>query len=100
MIEIHVQDDKGVSIKHNLQAGKHSIGKAADADIVLADQFASKYHAELHVSVKEVVIKDLGSTNGTFVNSISIAKCVLRNNDQIEIGEAKIVFVEVETRQR
>ena len=36
--------------------------------------------------------------NGTYVNGIRVLKCILRNNDQIDIGEAKIVFIEEKTR--
>lgn len=45
------------------------IGRAADNDIVLGDPRVSSYHARLIVSVAGTLIEDLGSANGTYLNS-------------------------------
>ncbi len=91
MIELYVQHENGQSVRHDLNAGKHCMGKATDADIVLTDPFASKYHAELHVTLDGVFINDLGSTNGTWMNDNKISdNKLLSDGDTFNIGNLSI----------
>jgi pSer/pThr/pTyr-binding forkhead associated (FHA) protein len=70
------------------------IGRSAECDIQLGVQNVSRKHARVVFHNEEYVIEDLESTNGVFVNGIKVVKCVLRKNDQIEIGGVKLVFNE------
>jgi pSer/pThr/pTyr-binding forkhead associated (FHA) protein len=70
------------------------IGRSAECDIQLGVQNVSRNHAQVVFHDEEYLIEDLESTNGVFVNGIKVVKCVLRNNDQIEIGGVKLVFNE------
>lgn len=70
------------------------IGRSADCDIQLGVQNVSRKHAAVVFQNEEYLIEDLESTNGVFVNGIKVVKCVLRNNDQIEIGGVRLVFNE------
>ncbi|HEC28363.1 MAG TPA: FHA domain-containing protein [Gammaproteobacteria bacterium] len=91
MIELHVQDGSGNTDKHYLSAGKHSLGKSADADIVLLDPFASKFHAELIVSNEGIYVQDLKSTNGTWVDGSKINKNhPLLHNESFNIGNLSL----------
>lgn len=84
---------------YELQKDQVVIGRKSDCHISLPLHGVSREHAKIIFRNEEYYIEDLNSTNGTFVNTIRIVKCVLRNNDQIQIGEAKIIFVEEKTRQ-
>jgi pSer/pThr/pTyr-binding forkhead associated (FHA) protein len=70
------------------------IGRSMECDIQLGVQNVSRKHARVFARNEEYLIEDLGSTNGVFVNGIKVVKCVLRNNDQIDIGGVKLVFNE------
>jgi hypothetical protein len=70
------------------------IGRSSECDIQLGVQNVSRKHARVLLQNEEYLIEDLESTNGVFVNGIKVVKCVLRNNDQIEIGGVKLVFNE------
>jgi pSer/pThr/pTyr-binding forkhead associated (FHA) protein len=70
------------------------IGRSTECDIQLGVQNVSRRHARVFFHNEEYLIEDLGSTNGVLVNGIKVVKCVLRNNDQIEIGGVKLVFNE------
>jgi pSer/pThr/pTyr-binding forkhead associated (FHA) protein len=70
------------------------IGRSVECDIQLGAQNVSRKHATVFFRHEEYFIEDLGSTNGVFVNGIKVVKCVLRNNDQIDIGGFKLVFNE------
>ena len=90
---------KGRPFGYELSTKTSSIGRALNCSVHLPLSGVSRLHARIFFRNEEYYIKDLNSTNGTYVNSVKIVKCVLRNNDQIDIGEAKMVFIEEKTRQ-
>jgi pSer/pThr/pTyr-binding forkhead associated (FHA) protein len=77
-----------------LGEGAVVIGRSSDCDIQLGVTNVSRKHARVVFHNEEYLIEDLESTNGVFVNGIRVVKCILRNNDQIEIGGVKLVFNE------
>ena len=76
------------------------VGRNADCSLQIPVDDVSRHHARIFCSNEEYYVEDLGSTNGTYVNGISIVKCVLRSSDQVEIGDVKMIFTEVEMRDR
>jgi ABC-type multidrug transport system ATPase subunit/pSer/pThr/pTyr-binding forkhead associated (FHA) protein len=66
--------------------GSLIIGRDASNDIVLEGLQISKKHARLILSGGQMVIEDLGSTNGTYVNGVRITKQILGPNDSVGIG--------------
>ena len=68
------------------------IGRTLDCGVKLSLDNVSRKHALIAFRNEEYHIEDLGSTNGTYVNGIKVEKCILRNNDQIEIAGVKILF--------
>ena len=48
----------------------------------------------------EYIVEDFASTNGSFVNGIQISRCILKDGDVIEVGEAKFHFYEEKVRQK
>ena len=82
-----------------LGQGEVIIGRDPQCGIQLKRTIVSREHARINYHNEEYHIEDLGSTNGTHVNGIKIVKCVLRNNDQIDIGGVKILFTEEKTLQ-
>lgn len=76
------------------------IGRDENCQVQLPLSNVSWNHARITCSGEEYVVHDLDSTNGTYVNNIRVSRCVLRNNDQIRIGEAGILFVQQKTREK
>jgi len=70
-----------------LDAQSTTIGRDETCDISLPSEAISRFHARLELdSEKNVTLKDLKSTNGTFVNGYSIREHLLRDGDRIRIG--------------
>ncbi|RJQ53270.1 MAG: FHA domain-containing protein [Actinobacteria bacterium] len=72
-----------------------SIGRAADSDLVLDNQFVSHHHAKIMAASDGFVLQDLDSTNGTFLDGQRVYELVpLRSGATIGIGKASIVYEE------
>ena len=76
------------------------IGRISQCKVQLQFDNTSRLHARITLRDEEYQIEDLESTNGTFVNGVQVQKCVLRSNDQIQIGDAKILFMEGKIRKK
>jgi pSer/pThr/pTyr-binding forkhead associated (FHA) protein len=64
-----------------------TVGRAADADLVLADELVSRRHARVSQRGAGAVVEDLGSRNGTFVNGNQIhGPTRLMPGDQLQFG--------------
>jgi adenylate cyclase len=66
------------------------VGRAVTSEIPIFDPTISRRHAELRVSAGGVQVKDLGSSNGTFINGARITDGSLAGGDSITFG--KVVF--------
>ena len=67
------------------------IGRSPGADIVIGDDFVSGRHARIAPAGSDVVLEDLGSTNGTILNGARIDRAqALRPGDVIDIGAVRL----------
>lgn len=69
-----------------------TLGRGLDNQIVLDDSRVSRTHAELHTRGGEWHLRDLGSTNGTYVNGYGIRERALESGDRISLGGVEMVF--------
>jgi hypothetical protein len=69
-----------------------TIGTAPDCHVVLHDKFMSSKHAEIKAEGGVWVLKDLGSTNGTYVNDKRVDKHELVDNDFVKFGNQLVKF--------
>lgn len=64
------------------------LGRSAETDVVLDDPYASEFHLRLVVQEDGIMLHDLGSTNGTYVNGRrASAPTLLRRGDTIQVGK-------------
>jgi hypothetical protein len=77
---------------YELQTPVTLLGRGTDCDLRLVDPGVSRHHAELRVEGDQVVLVDLGSTNGTFVNGQPVRRVVLSDGTQISLGRTTLVF--------
>ncbi len=64
------------------------LGRSDEADVLLDDPYASEFHMRLVASENGLVLHDLGSTNGTYVNGRRItAPTTMRRGDTIQVGK-------------
>ncbi|CUU34790.1 MAG: FHA domain-containing protein [Armatimonadetes bacterium] len=63
-----------------------TIGREQDNTLIIPDPAVSRHHARIAIEGGEVVLYDLGSTNGTFVNNMRITRHALRRGDVVRLG--------------
>ncbi|MBI3003834.1 MAG: FHA domain-containing protein [Ignavibacteriales bacterium] len=68
------------------------IGRSLQCKVLCSDQSVSRLHAKIRKESEGLVIYDLGSANGTFVNGEEIQKYVLKEGDRIEVGNYTIGY--------
>lgn len=90
MIEVILYRPGGKENTLHSEKSSLMIGKATGNDILLDEEGVSRYHARLSIDGTELVLEDLGSTNGTYVNSKRVERCALMPKDKITIGSTLI----------
>lgn len=68
MLKFEVFDSNNNKSVYEFPVGKVVLGKGDHCDVILTDSHVSRNHAEIEVSTAEAILKDLNSTNGTWVN--------------------------------
>jgi len=77
---------------YDLQTPVTLLGRGTDCDLRLVDAGVSRHHAELRVEDGQVVLVDLGSTNGTFVNGQPVRRFVLTDGTHVTLGRTTLIF--------
>ena len=79
--------------EHPLTGETITIGRAIQNDIVITSKRVSREHARVRREGWRVMLEDLGSTNGTFLNDERIlAPVALHDGDRIKIGDVILAF--------
>jgi len=77
---------------YELQTPVTLLGRGTDCDLRLVDPGVSRHHAELRVEDDQVVLVDLGSTNGTLVNGQPVRRVTLTDGTNVMLGRTTLVF--------
>ena len=88
---------RGVLVGENLpltrlRAGRTTIGRSADNDIVLDNPKVSRRHARIEQSDGTCTVEDLGSANGVLVNGRRVPRAVLVHGDRLRLGDVELTY--------
>ena len=87
-LRLRIEAPRAEAVERECLDGPLTIGRAAGADIVIADASMSRQHARLVCEAGSWVIEDLGARNGTYVNGQRIERrCPLAAGDRIQLGD-------------
>ncbi len=73
-------------------SGAAQLGSEASNELALADATVSRIHAEVKIEDQRAVVRDLGSTNGTFIDGVRIKEGYPRNGSLLRLGQVTIRF--------
>lgn len=86
-----VETGPQAGLTYVLGPGATVLGRGADSDIFLEDVTVSRHHARVTVGDAGLLIEDLGSTNGTYVNGQWADAASLAAGDEVFIGKFHLV---------
>src|SRR3954451_18802550 len=69
-----------------------TVGRAARADFIVDAALVSRLHCRLTAGSTELVVVDLESTNGTFVNGERTERATLKNGDRLGVGRVELTI--------
>ncbi|AMM25358.1 FHA domain-containing protein [Variovorax sp. PAMC 28711] len=71
-----------------------TIGRADRSDIVIRGPMVSRVHAIVSIENGVYSVRDLDSSNGTFVNGVKVQRQLLHHQDVIRIGDCELRFLD------
>ncbi len=89
VITVQGEPDREVPLKSD----RVLVGRGEEADVRIDSVFISRYHALIVRDGNRDLLLDLGSTNGLVVNSRRILRRALRHRDLIQVGPARVMYV-------
>ena len=92
MAKLVVQPGSPAAWEIKLKAGTNSLGRNPANDFKLDDPSVSGSHCEILLENENAVIRDLGSTNGTFVNRAPVMEAALQPGHTIHLGGVEMMF--------
>ncbi len=79
-----------------LKVEKTTVGRVEDNTFQIAETSVSSHHAEILLRGTDVVVKDLNSTNGTFINGEKVSEAVLKPGQILRLG---VIEMRLETEE-
>src|SRR5580704_2424495 len=73
-----------------LNIERTTVGRVEDNTFQIADGSVSSHHAEIVLRGSDIVIRDIGSTNGTFINNEKITEAVLKPGQTLRFGQVEL----------
>jgi pSer/pThr/pTyr-binding forkhead associated (FHA) protein len=73
-----------------LKVDKTTIGRVEDNTFQISEQSISSHHCEVLLRGSDVVVKDLDSTNGTFIGTEKITESVLKPGQTLRLGQVEL----------
>ena len=75
-----------------LKPGANRLGRSEQNDLPINDPTVSGFHCEIAFEQDTVIVRDLGSTNGTFINSVPIRQAILEPGQTLRLGSVELFF--------
>jgi TolA-binding protein len=95
-----VQLPDGKEVHHSVVGSEITIGRDPSNRISIADQFVSKFHAKLMISLSSITLVDLGSANKTYVNGEPIREASVKFGDELQFAGVRCRLLAPEAKQR
>lgn len=91
MLTLTVEHGECAGLRLSLERGVHVLGRAPDCAGVIPDPTVSGRHCEVRVTDFGVTVRDLGSSNGTWVDQVPVTgETELRDGQELRLGEVRL----------
>jgi len=82
---------------HELKADKTTIGRVEDNALQISEPSVSSHHCEILLRGSDFIVKDLNSTNGTFINGQQVTESPLKPGQILRLGQVELRLESPET---
>lgn len=76
-----------------ITAGRATLGRGEDNDVIISDLKASRLHGEFTLTATGWIVKDKGSSNGIMYNGSAVREAKLKTGDTLTFGETTLEFI-------
>jgi transcriptional regulator with GAF, ATPase, and Fis domain len=90
----------GEAIEHTFDKDVLTVGASEENDLQIDDETVSRHHCRIFLEGDNFMIRDLDSTNGTFVNRVRIREAFLKPDCSVLVGKSELRFMPVDERVR
>jgi pSer/pThr/pTyr-binding forkhead associated (FHA) protein len=90
MAKLVIQNQGLTGRVHELSVDRTTIGRVEDNTFQIADPSVSSHHCEIHLRGSDIVIRDLNSTNGSFINGNKVEESVLKPGQVLRLGQVEL----------
>jgi pSer/pThr/pTyr-binding forkhead associated (FHA) protein len=90
MAKLVIQTQSMAGRAHELHTDRTTIGRVDDNTFQIVDPSVSSHHCEVLLRGNEILIRDLNSTNGTFINDARISESTLKPGQSLRLGQIEL----------
>lgn len=90
MAKLVIQNQGMAGRAQELNTDRTTIGRVEDNTFQIADPSVSSHHCEVLLQGSEVLIRDLNSTNGSFINGEKISETILKPGQTLRLGQVEL----------
>jgi pSer/pThr/pTyr-binding forkhead associated (FHA) protein len=91
-VRLRFNDGPEANTTIDVAKGEVAFGRVEPCNVVLASRAIGKLHARIQRTGQQVVLQDLQSVNGTFVNGKRVSEVALSEGDKITLGAATLIY--------
>ena len=85
-------DGKTVKAVYSVNKAEMLVGRSPDCDIFIDDQTVSRVHAKVVSKPEKIVVEDMNSLNGTYINEDAVKRGHIEHKDNVTFGNVTLVF--------
>jgi len=90
MAKLQVLNGSLTGQSYELKVDKTTVGRVEDNSFQLAEPSVSSHHCELVLQGDDVLVRDLNSTNGTFINGEKVTETLLKPGQTLRLGQIEL----------
>ncbi len=90
MAKLVIQNQGMTGRACELHTDRTTIGRVEDNTFQIADASVSSHHCEVHLRGSDIFIRDLNSTNGSFINGNKIVESLLKPGETLRLGQVEL----------
>jgi hypothetical protein len=92
MARLVVLSEGFTGLSHELKGEKTTVGRVDDNTFAVPEPSVSSHHCELVQRGSDLLVRDLNSTNGTFINGEQVTEAVLKPGHILRLGQLEMRF--------